>query len=114
MASYQRITTPEEVDAALAPDAGRVLVLKHSLTCPISAAAFREFERFLAGGPPGQLQARLIEIQTARPASNRLAEKTGVRHESPQAILLEDGVVRWHDSHWDVTAAALAGALGEG
>lgn len=114
MTSYQLLTTPEEVDAALEPGAGRVLVLKHSLTCPISSAAFREFERFLSGGPAGDFKARLIEIQKARPASARLAEKTGVRHESPQAILIEDGVVRWHDSHWEVTADALAGALAEG
>lgn len=114
MPSYELLTTAEEVDAALAPGSGRVLVLKHSLTCPISSAALREFQRFLAAGPPGDFRARLIEIQRARPASARLAEKTGVRHESPQAILLEDGVVRWHDSHWEVTADALAGALAEG
>lgn len=114
MANYELLATTEAVDQELAAAAGRVLVFKHSLTCPISAGAFREFQRFLAGGAPEGTKVRLIEVQNARSASNRVAEVTGVRHESPQALLIEDGTVRWHRSHGQITAQSLAAAVHQG
>lgn len=109
---YQLLKSPQEIDDLLKPEAGRHLVFKHSLTCPVSHAAFREFERFLATAVPAGTQVGLIEVQNARPASNRVAERTGVRHESPQALLVENGVVRWHRSHWDITEKSLALGVG--
>lgn len=114
MANYQLLATTEAVDRALDPGAGRVLLFKHSLTCPVSSAAFREFQRFLAVGAPENVEVRLIEVQNARQASNRVAELTGVRHESPQALLIDGGAVRWHRSHGQITAQSLAAALGQG
>ena len=43
-------------------------------------------------------------MQRARDVSNALAEKTGIRHESPQAIVLKDEKPIYHASHYDVTA----------
>jgi len=110
MAKYVLLTQAQEVDDLLAQETGRTLVFKHSLTCPVSHAAFGEFERFLGGELPDGLALRLIEVQNARPASSRVAEKTGVRHESPQALLIENGKVVWHRSHWNIDAKALAAA----
>ena len=42
-----------------------------------------------------------------RPVSRALAELVGVAHQSPQALLVEDGRGSWHASHWDITAASL-------
>ncbi|NIR34599.1 MAG: bacillithiol system redox-active protein YtxJ, partial [Actinobacteria bacterium] len=77
-----------------------VMIFKHSLVCPTSSLAFREYERYVAehGSDDGVVHA-LIEIQNARPVSNAVAEKTGVRHESPQALLLRGGEAVWHESH---------------
>ena len=83
-----------------------VLVFKHSTSCPISAGAYRQMER--VGG-----EVALIVVQRARDASRLVEERTGVRHESPQALLLRNGSVVWSASHWDVTAEAVAGALRE-
>ena len=60
------------------------LVFKHSTRCPVNTAAHRE-----------------------------VAERTGVRHESPQAIVLTGGSVAWSDSHEGVTADALEVLLPE-
>ncbi|MEM8994078.1 MAG: bacillithiol system redox-active protein YtxJ [Acidobacteriota bacterium] len=107
---YQRLTSPEALDAAFADSHGKtVIVFKHSLTCPVSTAALREYERFLEQDPA--VGATLIEIQPNRPLSNAVATRTGVRHESPQALVLRDGAVAWHASHWDITAASLAAAV---
>lgn len=42
-----------------------------------------------------------------RPLSLAVAERTGVRHESPQVICLVGGKAKWHLSHHAITAAAL-------
>lgn len=51
---------------------------------------------------------RVIE---ERPVSLGFAEKVGVQHESPQALLLKNGQVVWHDSHWGITQSALKEAV---
>jgi bacillithiol system protein YtxJ len=114
MADIQKIESLSGLDELLEANQDRqVWIFKHSLTCPISGAAWAEFKRFAAdhsqdNGPQenGTVFA-VIEIQYARPVSDALAERTGVRHQSPQAILLREGRVSWHASHYDIDGAAL-------
>lgn len=109
--SYTVLTSDDDLAAAFERSKKQpVLVLKHSLTCPVSTAALREYEKFLEN--QADLDANLIEIQNQRPLSNAVAERTGVRHESPQAILLENGEVSWHASHWEITTKSLDKAAG--
>jgi bacillithiol system protein YtxJ len=42
--------------------------------------------------------------------SNAIAARFGVRHASPQALLVRDGEVQWHTSHLAITVKALHGA----
>lgn len=77
-----------------------VLVFKHSTTCPISAAAYRQVEDVDG-------DVNIIIVQTARGISNEIANRTGIRHESPQAIVLKDGKPVYHASHYSVTAEEL-------
>ena len=81
-----------------------VLVFKHSNACPISARAYREMEK-LDG------QVNLIEIQAVPELSREVESMTGVRHESPQVILLRDGKAVWNASHFDVNAVSVSQAL---
>ena len=113
MARYTKIES-EEMLAPLfdAAHSGAVMLFKHSLTCPISGAAFRQYEQYLAELEDDGVTHYLVEIQNARPVSNRIAELSGVRHESPQAILLRAGTVDWHASHWQITRDALSSAIG--
>jgi bacillithiol system protein YtxJ len=46
----------------------------------------------------------LIVVQRSRDVSTAVAEKTGIRHESPQALVLKNSKVVYHASHYDVTA----------
>jgi bacillithiol system protein YtxJ len=87
-----------------------VLLFKHSTTCPISAHAHREMSRLDAGAAQS---VSLVVVQTARPVSNEIAARTGVRHESPQAILLRRGKPVWTASHYDITAAEVERAVRE-
>jgi bacillithiol system protein YtxJ len=50
-------------------------------------------------------------VQTHRPGSDAASERLGLRHETPQAILLRDGKVVWNASHFRITATQLDQAL---
>lgn len=97
-ANFIEIHSGEELDELFDKSKQQPVVLfKHSLTCPISAGVYREVADV-------DSDIYLIVVQYARGVSNQLAEKTGVRHESPQAIVLKDERAVYHASHYDVTA----------
>jgi bacillithiol system protein YtxJ len=81
-----------------------VVLFKHSLTCPISAGVYSEVSQTGA-------EINLIVVQRAREVSNEIAQVTGIRHESPQAIVLKDGKPIYHASHYDITSEELESSL---
>ena len=83
-----------------------VLLFKHSATCPISSTAYEEMAQL-----PGTVA--LVVVQRARDISREIEARTGLRHESPQAIILRNGQAVWSASHWNVTAQAVERALDE-
>lgn len=113
MASPTLIRSVAELEPLIAASRERpVLLFKHSLTCPISSAAHAEYQAFLADRDADDgAEYALVEIQNARDVSTAVAERCGVRHESPQAILLRDGEAVWNASHWSINRQALAAAL---
>lgn len=111
MSEPRRVTEVSEIDPLLEASKDRpVFLFKHSLACGISQAAFEEYRRFAGGG--GAIFS-LVEIQRAREVSRRVVEVTGVRHQSPQAILLVDGRPVWHASHWSINETSLSRALAD-
>ena len=86
-----------------------VLIFKHSTQCPISAHVYSEFTAFAESS--GALDCGLVLVIENRILSKKIAERLGVRHESPQAIVVKDGRATWHASHWSITAGSLSEAL---
>ena len=113
LTALQRI---EDLDQLLAASGTRPLLLfKHSYSCGISAEALDELVGHLdstgaAHGADSPLYA-MVTVQTHREVSNAVASKLGVRHETPQALIVRDGQVVWAASHYRVTAAAVGAAL---
>ena len=87
------------------------IVFKHSTTCGISSRARAEAERFVAEHP--ECTVYEVDVHESRPLSNYIESKTGIRHESPQLLVLRHGEVVWHESHGRVTAGAIAASLGQ-
>ncbi|PLR83814.1 MULTISPECIES: bacillithiol system redox-active protein YtxJ [Bacillus] len=104
-----KINTVEQFDDAV--NNGAFLILKHSTTCPISQAAYEEFEKFTEDHP--KVNSYYLTVQDARPLSNHIAEKYDIKHESPQALLFTNSGVAWHASHWKITYETLANVLAE-
>ncbi len=84
------------------------LLYKHSPWCGLSTGAEREVRDFLASAPA--LSAAWVDVVRDRAVARYVEERTGVRHESPQVLLVAGGRVLWHASHRGVTRAALAAA----
>jgi len=96
------IVTDADFDSLLA--APLAVLYKHSPICPTSDVAYEEmlaFRRLRA------VPIYVVDVIQHRPLSRALAERIGVRHASPQAIILREGVVAWHRSHYEIEADAM-------
>jgi bacillithiol system protein YtxJ len=87
-----------------------VLLFKHSRTCGISCEAFDELQSHL-DQVTSTAAYKVITVQSHRHVSDEAAARLGVRHETPQAILLRHGKPVWKASHFRITAAALSEAV---
>lgn len=118
-----------------------VLLFKYSPVCPISHYAERQLGAFLQKSPPGapgagsasasapaaasgssaapgvasvpaaDFSAYAVDVIGSRPVSRAIADKTGVVHQSPQALLFKDGRPIWHESHGELHQEIFAQAL---
>lgn len=103
----------EQLDELLAASGDRPLLLfKYSATCGTSAQALDELFAHLDQRSADVTYA-VVTVQTHREVSNAIARTLGVRHETPQALLVRDGQMLWTASHYRVTADAVETALKE-
>ena len=104
--NYTEILDIEEWQQILATSNDHpVVVLKHSTTCPISAAAYREFTTV------HYQHAYLVKVIEHRNVSNEIAKDLQVQHASPQVIVIKNGQATWQATHYHITADALNEAL---
>jgi bacillithiol system protein YtxJ len=105
------ITGIDQLERVIAESQHRPLLLfKHSYTCGVSAEALDELVTHLNDSPADARYA-FVTVQIHRDVSNAVSSRLGVRHETPQALLIRDGRVVWSASHFRVTASAVEQAL---
>jgi bacillithiol system protein YtxJ len=106
-----QIERVEDFEALLTASAETpVLLYKHSLTCGTSACALDELTDLLNRNAP-EARYAMVTVQQHREISNAIAARLGVRHETPQALLIRNGRVVWAASHFRLTAAAIEAAI---
>jgi len=88
---------------------GPVFVLKNSLTCPVSAKALSQVEEFAKNNV--DIPCFVVNVQDSRSVCDRIAQDTGVNHESPQIFLFKGGISVWNESHFHVTKVNMNKAL---
>jgi bacillithiol system protein YtxJ len=92
-----QLNTLDKLQAAIEESRIRpVLLFKHSTSCGISAGVFREVKMV-------DTDVNIVIVQTDRHISNEIERHTGVKHQSPQAIVLKNGEAVYHASHYDIT-----------
>ncbi len=99
--SYQSIDSVNDFDTVLKQsNSETVAIFKHSSTCDLSATAKKEMANV-------HIPVFELVVQTARPLSNHIEAHFGIRHESPQVILISQGMSIYHASHRAVTADSI-------
>lgn len=72
------------------------VVYKHSTRCSISSVIKSRLERSNA---PSGIDFYYLDLIAHRAISNRISEDLKVVHESPQVLLIKDGVCVYNESH---------------
>ena len=101
-----RILTEADIEILLA--APLAVLYKHSPICATSRVAQDEIAELRR---QRDVPIYVVDVVRQRPLSRILADRTGVAHESPQALVLRGGVTLWHRSHYDIQADTIARAL---
>ncbi|RJF71817.1 MULTISPECIES: thioredoxin family protein [Deinococcus] len=96
------LTTPQEVDDFL-KEYPLAAIFKAG-TCHKTMQGFGVVETFLQ---KHDLPVGFIRVVDWRPASNHVAQLTGLTHHSPQFILFKDGQPQFEVNNWDITPEAL-------
>ncbi len=96
------------------PGARPCMVFKTSPYCPVSHMAHSAFNRALENIAATGLSLYKVDVINAREISMKIAEDTGVKHESPQAIIIGPGrKVLWQGSHSALTEFVFTSLLKE-
>lgn len=82
------------------------VIFKHSTSCPISSMARHRLENSW-DIENEQVELYFLDLLRFRNISNFIAETFGVRHESPQAIMIRNGAVVHHNSHLDISVESI-------
>lgn len=99
--TYRRVETIADLDRLFRESDERVVVLfNHDPWCPISGRAFREMSKV-------ECNVAIVDVSRARDVTAEIAQRTGVRHESPQVLVLHGGREVWNASHFAISAEAV-------
>ncbi len=112
MAAWREINTLEQWNEAFENSKEKsVVILKHSTTCPVSANALSEYDRYLSNEPNQDVDYLLVKVIESRPVSNKIAEDVQVKHASPQIIYVKNKENAWNTSHYSVTVPHMIAVL---
>lgn len=82
-----------------------VVIFKHSTRCGISRMVLKQFENDF--NSPDSITPYLLDLLSHRDISNAIASRFDVVHQSPQIIVIKEGVVVYNASHESIDATAL-------
>src|SRR5215831_17883148 len=77
-----------------------VLIFKHSTRCGISRMVLKEFEQTF--DLHDKVVSYYLDLLTYREISNQIADIFGITHQSPQILVIKNGVCVYDASHSDV------------
>jgi len=106
--NWQTLNSKEQLETVLEESKNKpVIIFKHSTTCSISATAKSRLERQWDAGGLENVKPYYLDLLSNRPVSNEIAEVLQVRHESPQLLLIQDGMCTYHASHLGISVDAV-------
>jgi len=84
-----------------------IAIFKHSTRCGVSSMVLKGLNRELAGMNTAGIEFYFLDLIKYRDISNTIARVWSVNHQSPQLIVLKNGEVINHASHYMISAELL-------
>lgn len=94
-----------------ASNAQPVLLFKHSTSCGISRTALDRLQRAWTDADSRSHTVYYLDLLRFRAVSDAVAQRYGITHESPQALVIRNGQCVYDGSHFAITYAATLAAL---
>lgn len=79
------------------------LIFKHSTRCSVSSFAKRILNDEINSDYESKIDFHYLDLIAYREISNTIASMFNVFHESPQILLIQNGICTYHASHSDIT-----------
>ncbi len=106
-ATFHSVEDLDALEEAFRASSDRtVVIFLDDPYCPISYRAHQE-----VAAVPAAFEH--VDVSSERTLSREIERRTGIRHESPQIIVVRDGRPLWSASHGAITAEAVKRALEE-
>jgi bacillithiol system protein YtxJ len=90
--------------------APKVVIYKHSNRCGISRNSLLEVRHFADTHPA--VPVYIVDVVAQKPLARAIADRLGIRHASPQTIVLREGRPVWDASHFRISAPDIEEAVG--
>ncbi len=104
---WKYIESEEDLNRAIAVSTEKkVAIFKHSTRCFISKTVLKNFEKEVENSDKN-VDYYFLDLLAHRDLSNKIADDLGVTHQSPQLIVLENGVVVNHASHQSISLSLI-------
>lgn len=84
-----------------------ILIFKHSTRCGISRMVIKQFES-LFNEENKQLKVYYLDLLNFREVSSKLSEVFQVIHQSPQLLVVKNGISVYDESHYEITKVNLS------
>lgn len=110
MIEWKTIESSDQIEEIIqASRTTPVVIYKHSRHCGVSFFVRARLEKQWKNGY--DVDFYFLDLVSHRDVSNEVADRFGVRHESPQVLLIRNGESVFDTSHVGVSAKALRKAL---
>lgn len=103
-------STEEDLKPIFDKGSGTHLIYKHSNACMTCVFVKRSLDAVVPNFRE-HVTCHYIDVRHSRPLSNFVRELSGIKHESPQVILVHNGQVSWHASHGAIDEQILTDQL---
>jgi bacillithiol system protein YtxJ len=83
-----------------------ILILKHSTRCSVSLMAKNSLDRSW-DIEEDKIKTYYLDLLKFRPISNQIVEEFNVHHQSPQILLIKNGICEYTATHSEIDARTI-------
>ena len=96
------LTSLEQIEELIKQSVSEsILIFKHSTRCGISRMVIKSFEKQFDVSMRGQ-KVYYLDLLNYREVSDEVGYRFQVLHESPQLLVIKNGIAVAHASHYDI------------